>query len=95
MRGVEQLGNCKYIEVNDSGLVIEQNGVTKTLEVDTVVICAGQESERLLQESLMNAVKSSPPTTLPPKHIFLIGGSLEASELDAKRAIDQGTRYLL
>ena len=71
--------------------MIERDGQRQTLPVDTVVICAGQEPERSLQDTLMELMNSaSPPST--PRHIFSIGGSLEASELDAKRAIDQGTR---
>lgn len=89
-RGVTQLGGCKYLKVADDGLVIERNGTQHTLPVDTVVVCAGQDPDRTLQK----------PLTLPgiatsqarPPRVFLIGGAQEASELDAKRAIDQGTR---
>lgn len=81
-RQVEELGGCKYIEINDEGLKIEQNGKERTLPVDTVIICAGQEPLKDLQAPLEKLQKP----------VFLIGGSLEASELDAKRAIDQGTR---
>lgn len=88
MRNVHQIGSCKYIEVNDEGLVIESKGTKKTLPVDTVVICAGQVSETSLYKSLMASATSTPK---PPK-LFLIGGSQEAGELDAKKAIDQGTR---
>jgi 2,4-dienoyl-CoA reductase (NADPH2) len=104
-RGVTQLGQCRYVEVNDEGLVIERddkgNGKQRqTLSVDTVVICAGQEPERSLQDKLLELMNSPVATASPPsvprlRHIFSIGGSLEASELDAKRAIDQGTRFLL
>jgi 2,4-dienoyl-CoA reductase (NADPH2) len=88
MRNVTQIGSCNYLEVNDEGLVIETKGVKKTLPVDTVVICAGQVSEVSLHKSLLSSSSSS---TTQPK-LFLIGGSQEAGELDAKRAIDQGTR---
>jgi 2,4-dienoyl-CoA reductase (NADPH2) len=53
-----------------------------------VVICAGQEPLRSLFEPL---TKSQVPGKKSPK-VFLIGGAHEAGELDAKRAIDQGTR---
>ena len=54
----------------------------RTLEVDNVVICAGQECNRTLHDELVAAgVKT-----------HLIGGAHTAGELDAKRAIDQGTR---
>ena len=81
-KNVQELSGCKYIEVNDEGLVIERAGKQSTLPVDTVVICAGQEPQRELYDGL---IKNNKP-------VFLIGGSQEASELDAKRAIDQGTR---
>jgi 2,4-dienoyl-CoA reductase (NADPH2) len=82
-KDVQEMGGItRYIEVNDKGLVIEYNGETKTLPVDTVIISAGQVVNRDLHDAL---VKSNKP-------IFLIGGSYEALELDAKRAIDQGTR---
>jgi len=58
------------------------NGIAKTLAADTVVICAGQEPRRELQAPLEAAgIKFT-----------LIGGADVAAELDAKRAIDQGTR---
>lgn len=81
-RQVEELDGCKYVEINDSGLVIERKGKQTTLEVDTVVICAGQEPLRELLE----------PAKALGKKVFIVGGAYEAGELDAKRAIDQGTR---
>lgn len=104
-RGVEELSGVKYIEVNDDGLVIElpagkakdgKEGAKerRTLPVDTVVICAGQESLRDLFKPLTSAAKSHETSDAKPKHqtVFLIGGAELAAELDAKRAIDQGTR---
>lgn len=76
------MGGCKYIEINDEGLVVERKGSKQTLPVDTVVICAGQESLRDLYAPLEAA----------GQRVFLIGGAQAAGELDAKRAIDQGTR---
>eukprot|EP00596_Hydrurales_sp_CCMP1899_P005150 CAMPEP_0119037778 /NCGR_PEP_ID=MMETSP1177-20130426/6280_1 /TAXON_ID=2985 /ORGANISM="Ochromonas sp, Strain CCMP1899" /LENGTH=716 /DNA_ID=CAMNT_0006999457 /DNA_START=272 /DNA_END=2422 /DNA_ORIENTATION=- len=82
-RGVEEMDGCKYIEVNDQGLVIERGaGKRMTLEVDTIVICAGQVCHNELYAPIEKA----------GSRVFLIGGSQEAGELDAKRAIDQGTR---
>lgn len=49
------------------------------------MICAGQESLRALHAELTKDEKSK-------QRVFMIGGALEATELDAKRAIDQGTR---
>lgn len=57
-------------------------GVTqRTLAVDTVVLCAGQEPLRVLEKALLEAGRV--------KKVFTIGGAYEAGELDAKRAIDQ------
>eukprot|EP01038_Epipyxis_sp_PR26KG_P004747 gene4747-6658_t len=82
-RHVEEISGCKYVEINDEGLVIERDGKTSTLAVDTVITCAGQESLKTLFEPLSKNSKQK---------VFLIGGAQEAGELDAKRAIDQGTR---
>jgi 2,4-dienoyl-CoA reductase (NADPH2) len=82
MKNVEMLGGVEYHRIDDDGLLITHNGVERRLAVDTVVICAGQESERTLQQPLLaRGVK-----------VHLIGGAAEAGELDAQRAIDQGTR---
>ena len=71
-----------YDAITDTGLNITVNGEAKTLPVDTIVVCAGQLSRRELQAPLEAA-------GIP---VTLIGGADLASELDAKRAIDQGTR---
>jgi 2,4-dienoyl-CoA reductase (NADPH2) len=60
------------------------------VQVDTVVVCAGQDPERRLQKELAGGDGAGAGGKKP--RVFLIGGSQEASELDAKRAIDQGTR---
>lgn len=89
-RNVQHIGKCKYLEVTDEGLVIESDGSKRTLSVDTVVVCAGQEPDRSLQKPL--TLPGTATSQARPPKVFLIGGSQEASELDAKRAIDQGTR---
>ena len=81
-KGVTQLGGVEYLGVEDAGLRIRVEGVEQLLEVDHVVICAGQESNRSLHEELAAAGISAQ----------LIGGADVAAELDAKRAIDQGSR---
>jgi 2,4-dienoyl-CoA reductase (NADPH2) len=87
-RNVHNIGGCTYKEVTDAGLVItDKDGKDRTLDVDTVIICAGQDPQRALLKPLIPLA----PQGYTPQ-VFLIGGSLEASELDAKRAIDQGTR---
>jgi len=81
-RGVQMIAGVSYQRIDDAGLHITVNGEAKTLPVDTVVICAGQEPRRELQAPLA-------ATGIP---FTLIGGADVAAELDAKRAIDQGTR---
>lgn len=79
-RGVKMLSGCDYQKIDDQGLHLTVDGESCLLDVDTVVICAGQESARDLADQIKNI----------PLH--LIGGADLAVELDAKRAIDQGTR---
>ncbi len=81
-RGVEMIAGVSYERIDDAGLHITVDGAARTLPVDTIVVCAGQESQRELQAPLEAA-------GIP---VSLIGGAYLASELDAKRAIDQGTR---
>ena len=81
-RGVQMIAGVNYERIDAAGLHITVNGQAQTLPVDTVVICAGQEPRRELQAPL--AAAGIPFT--------LIGGADVAAELDAKRAIDQGTR---
>ncbi len=82
MRGVTMLGGCEYVKIDDAGLHVNVEGEARVLDVDHVVICAGQEPLRELQEPLQALGKS----------VHLIGGADVAAELDAKRAINQGTR---
>ncbi len=81
-KGVQGLGGVEYLGVDDAGLRIRIDGEERLLPVDHVVVCAGQEPLRELLEPLQAAGK--------PVH--LIGGADVAAELDAKRAIDQGSR---
>ncbi|EPC02970.1 2,4-dienoyl-CoA reductase [Litchfieldella anticariensis FP35 = DSM 16096] len=81
-RGVEAVAGCEYVGVDDDGLHIRVDGEPRRLEVDNVVVCAGQESVRDMLEPLREAGVT----------VHVIGGADEAAELDAKRAIDQGTR---
>lgn len=78
---VEFIGGCAYEEINDEGLVITTGDGRRTLEVDNVIICAGQEPMRELQQGLEDAGQT----------VHLIGGADVAAELDAKRAIRQGS----
>jgi len=84
-RGVEMWGNVQYLRIDDDGLHILRDGSPITLPVDNVIICAGQEPNRALAAAL------APLGT--PLHI--IGGADVALELDARRAIAQGTELAL
>ncbi|WP_312320086.1 NADPH-dependent 2,4-dienoyl-CoA reductase [Stenotrophomonas sp.] len=81
-KGVKMLGGVEYLGVDDSGLHIRVDGHEQTLPVDHVVICAGQEPRRDLHAALVAAGVDA----------HLIGGADVAAELDAKRAINQGSR---
>ncbi len=75
------MNKVNYLKIDDQGLHIELDGVAKLLEVDNVIVCAGQDPQRELHDALLSAGKS----------VHLIGGADKAAELDAKRAIKQGT----
>ena len=79
---VRMLGGVEYVGVDDEGFHIRVDGTQQTLPVDHVVICAGQEPYRPLADDL----RASGVT------VHIIGGADVAAELDAKRAIDQGSR---
>lgn len=70
-----------YRRIDDDGFHVTIDGVEQTLPVDNVVICAGQEPLRELAVQLEAAGCK----------VHVIGGAHEAAELDAKRAIHQGT----
>ena len=79
-RNVNMIPGVSYEKIDDAGLHIIVNDQPSVLEVDHIVICAGQESFTAMYEQLQQAGKS----------VHLIGGAKEAGELDAKRAIRQG-----
>ncbi|CAI3125554.1 2,4-dienoyl-CoA reductase [Acinetobacter calcoaceticus] len=79
-RQVKMLAGVQYDKVDDQGLHITVDGQPSVLEVDHVVICAGQESFTAMYDQLKT----------DGKNVHLIGGAKEAGELDAKRAIRQG-----
>jgi 2,4-dienoyl-CoA reductase (NADPH2) len=84
-RGVKMIPAVSYEKIDDQGLHVRIGGEPQLLAVDQVIICAGQEPRRTLAEPLRAAGK--------PVH--LIGGCDVAMELDARRAIAQGTRLAL
>ncbi|WP_180090066.1 MULTISPECIES: NADPH-dependent 2,4-dienoyl-CoA reductase [unclassified Acinetobacter] len=79
-RDVKMIAGASYDKIDDQGLHITVDGQPRILDVDHVVICAGQEPFTAMYEQLKTAGKS----------VHLIGGAKEAGELDAKRAIRQG-----
>jgi 2,4-dienoyl-CoA reductase (NADPH2) len=85
MKRVEMIGGVNYERIDARGLHVsfgERHEQPALLEVDTIVLCAGQEPQRALLEPLQARGAS----------VHVIGGADVAAELDAKRAIEQGTR---
>lgn len=82
MKGVKMINAVTYNKIDDAGLHVTINDEAQILDVDNVIICAGQEPNKSLCEGLTK-----------PYH--LIGGSDVAVELDAKRAIDQAMRLVV
>ncbi len=80
-RGVQMIAGVDYLKIDDAGLHCAVGGEPTLFAVDTVIVCAGQEPARGLHDELAAAGVSS----------HLIGGALEAGELDAKRAILQAS----
>jgi 2,4-dienoyl-CoA reductase (NADPH2) len=82
-KNVQMLNSVEYLKVDDAGLHISiAGGEPQVLPVDTVIVCAGQDPLRELQDELLAA----------GQNVHLIGGADVAAELDAKRAINQGSR---
>jgi 2,4-dienoyl-CoA reductase (NADPH2) len=81
-RGVEMLAECRYEKIDDEGLHLRVAGESRVIACDHVVVCAGQVPRRDLEQPLRDA----------GVEVHRIGGADKAAELDAKRAIAQGTR---
>ena len=84
-RNVNMIPGASYDKIDDQGLHITVDNKTMILDVDNVVICAGQEPFTAMFDQLQAAGKS----------VHLIGGAKEAGELDAKRAIRQGAELAM
>ena len=80
-KDVEMVTGASYSKIDDAGLHVQVNGEDKVFKVDHVVLCTGQEPLRKMHDEL----------TAMGIRVHLIGGADVASELDAKRAIRQGT----
>ena len=85
MKGVRMIGGVTYEKATAEGLWVERDGVSELIEADSIVICAGQEPLRALADACEARGQS----------VHVIGGADVAAELDAKRAIDQGTRLAM
>jgi 2,4-dienoyl-CoA reductase (NADPH2) len=81
-KGVHMISGAEYKKVDDQGLHLWVEGEPQILEVDNIILCAGQEPLRELQSGLESKGQT----------VHLIGGADVAAELDAKRAINQGSR---
>ena len=81
-RGVKMVGGVEYLKIDDQGLHTLVGGEPRLFDVDTVIVCAGQLPLRGLYDDLIARGTTA----------RLIGGAFEATELDAKRAIDQASR---
>ena len=79
---VQFINEVKYTKIDDEGLHYLKDEKEQVLKVDNIIICAGQTPFKELYEPLLEANKS----------VHVIGGADFASELDAKRAINQGSR---
>ena len=82
MKSVKMISDVGYQKIDDAGLHITIAGVPQLLEVDNVVVCAGQISNNQLYNQLKENFNA----------VHLIGGALEAGDLDAKIAIEQGVK---
>ena len=84
-RGVDMIAGARYRAIDDTGLHVTVEDEDRVIEADTIVVCAGQEPARDLQR----------PLAALGIHARLIGGADEAAELDAARAIAQGTEIAM
>jgi len=85
---VKMMGGVEYHKIDDAGLHVTINGEPRILEVDNVILCAGQDSLTELMPAVVDPKKPVTPASGPRFH--KIGGAKLAAELDAKRAIKEG-----
>ncbi|MGE0748184.1 MAG: FAD-dependent oxidoreductase [Rhodospirillales bacterium] len=81
-RKVAMIAGAAYRRIDDAGLHVEVGGAPQVIAADTVVVCAGQEPARGLYDALIAAGRTA----------HVIGGAEDAAGIDARKAIDQGTR---
>eukprot|EP00980_Cylindrotheca_fusiformis_P003624 scaffold814_cov100-Cylindrotheca_fusiformis.AAC.6 len=91
---VNMINGVTYDRIDEDGnLHYTKDGKSKILEVDNIVLCAGQVEHKELQEMAVAREKETAGgSSIPSDYVFTIGGAYQAGELDAKRAIDMGTR---
>ena len=80
-RGVKMVAGCEYRSIDSGGLIVSLNGEEQHLALDSIVLCAGQDS----------VLELKAPLEAAGVELHIIGGADKAAELDAKRAIAQGT----
>ncbi|MEQ4922634.1 NADPH-dependent 2,4-dienoyl-CoA reductase [Proteus hauseri] len=84
-KGVKFITHCQYQQITSEGLIIEHEGQPQLIPADTIILCTGQRAYHPLFSVLATANKK----------VYLIGGAKDASELDARRAIRQGTELAI
>jgi 2,4-dienoyl-CoA reductase (NADPH2) len=84
-KGVRTISGVEYIKIDDDGLHFKHQNQVQCIDVDSIIICAGQDEEL----DLYHELKTHKQT------IHLVGGAYQARELDAKQAIEQATRLAL
>lgn len=83
--GVKTISGVEYVRIGSNHITFNDSYKTDLLNVDNIVICAGQEPNRLLADEL----------TSLGQHVHIIGGAHEAKELDAKQAIEDGVKLAM
>ncbi len=86
-KDVQMIAGVNYDKIDDKGLHISINGETRLLDVDNIIVCAGQTPNRSLADELASLGAKEKGI-----NVHVIGGADVAAELDAKRAINQGSR---
>lgn len=86
-KNVKMMSGVSYDKIDDQGLHITIKGQSQILDVDHIIVCAGQTPNRALADELQKL--GAPDKGI---RVHIIGGADVAAELDAKRAIDQGSR---
>jgi len=84
-KGITMITKVSYQKIDDEGLHYTHKNINEVYQADTIILCTGQLSENSLLQPLKDANISA----------HLIGGAYEATELDAKKAIDQATRLAI